>query len=344
MGSTGRSAAGVRVQFTSDANIRLSLHSLPVYRRFREEHGVDIGYRDVGYLLLVPPDRWDGHMEAVARQRRLGAPVEVLTPPEALRRVPFDPAGVAGATFGPWDGVIDPHLVTLAWVGMGREMGVAYHFSAPVRDIDAGDGVWGIRAGHRTLGAPFLVNAAGPWAGGVGRLAGLHVPVVPKRVQIFLSAPLETPHPYPMTIDTGSGVYLRSEGDRLLFGLDDPRQPPGFSEGMDWEWMEHVLVTGAKRFPWWEEMGVDRRGSWWGYYEVTPDHSPVIGFHPGAPGWIDACGFSGHGVMHAPATGTAVAELVALGEARTVPVAPFGHQRFLATAGGADDPGEENVF
>ncbi|HSG49237.1 MAG TPA: FAD-dependent oxidoreductase, partial [Longimicrobiales bacterium] len=132
MGSTGRSAAGVRVQFTAEANIRLSMHSLPVYRSFRERYGVDVGYRDIGYLLLVPPDRWDAHMAAVDLQRSLGAPVEVLAPDEALRLVPFDPAGVAGATWGPWDGIIDPHLATQAWVAMGREEGAEYRFGAAV--------------------------------------------------------------------------------------------------------------------------------------------------------------------------------------------------------------------
>lgn len=341
MGSTGRSAAGVRVQFTTEANVRLSMHSLPVWREFRDRHGVDVGYRPIGYLLLVPEARWETHLESVALQRRLGAPVEILEPRDALRFVPFATEGLGGATRGPWDGIIDPHLATGAWVEMAREAGVEFRFRSDVRGIDRrGDAWWAEGDGFR-CGAPLLVNAAGAWAGRVGELAGLQVPVVPKRVQIFLSAPVRDRRTYPLTIDTGSGVYLRSEGDRVLFGLDDDGQPPGFSEGMSWEWLEHVLVTGARRFPWWEDLGVDRRGSWWGYYEVTPDHSPVIGFHPGASGWIDACGFSGHGVMHAPATGTAVAELATLGASRTVPLEAFSHRRFADVSRGDS---EQNVF
>lgn len=344
MGSTGRSAAGVRVQFTSEANIRLSMYSLPQYRAFRDRHGVDVGYRDIGYLLLVPPERWDAHLAAVDLQRSLGAPVEVLDPEEALRWVPFSTDGVAGATWGPWDGIIDPHLATQAWVAMGRREGVQYGFGAEVRALRREGGLWRVRGEGFLHRAPILVNAAGPWAGEVGRMAGLHVPVEPKRVQIFLSAPVTDPRTYPLTIDTGLGVYLRSEGNRILFGLDDQGQPPGFTEGMDWSWMERVLLTGVERFPWWEEMGVDRTGSWWGYYEVTPDHSPLIGFHPDAPGWIDACGFSGHGVMHAPATGLAVSELAALGESRTVPVEAFRHGRFAESPPDGGPVGEGNVF
>jgi sarcosine oxidase subunit beta len=134
-------------------------------------------------------------------------------------------------------------------------------------------------------------------------------------------------------------VYLRSEGDRILFGRDDPTQPFGWSEGMEWDWLEQVLLTGVERFPWWEELGVDRRGSWWGYYGVTPDHNPIIAPHPDAHGWIDACGFSGHGVMHAPAAGLAVAEWVTDGRAGTFDLTPFAHSRFTGAG-----PGERHAF
>lgn len=341
LGSTGRSAAGVRVQFTSEANILLSLHSLPVWREFQDRHETDVGYRPIGYLLLVPEDDWDTHLQSVALQRSLGAPVEVLEPREALRYLPLSTAGLGGATFGPWDGVIDPHLATSAWVEMAREAGASFRFRSAVEGIERRSDLWVLQGDGFRHQAPMVVNATGAWAGQVGGLAGLKVPVVPKRVQIFLSAPIPDPRTYPLTIDTGSGVYLRSEGDRILFGLDDLDEPPGFSEGIDPGWLEHVLLTGVQRFPWWEELGVDRGGSWWGYYEVTPDHSPLIGPHPDHPTWIDACGFSGHGVMHAPATGLAVSELVTRGEARTVSVDAFSHRRFT---GDPPRAAERNVF
>ena len=342
MGSTGRSAAGVRVQFTTAANIGLSMYSLPVFREFEERHGFEIGYRDIGYLLLVPEERWEGHLRAVELQRGLGAPVEVLAIEEAMTRSRFDPTGLAGATFGPWDGVVDPHMVTAAWVSMGRGAGVEYRLDTPVTEVEHRGGHWVVTAGGSELWAPWVVNAAGAWSGQVAGLAGLAVPVRPKRIQIFLSAPLPGGGGYPMTIDVGSGVYMRGEGDRILFGLDNLEEGFGFTEGIEAEWMEHVLVTGSSRYPWWEDMGIDWKGSWWGYYGVTPDNSPVIGRHPDAQGWIDACGFSGHGIMHSPATGIAVAELVADGVATSVDVSPFGHERFTDQGVGAAV--EANVF
>ena len=340
MGSTGKSAAGVRVQFTTASNVRLSLYSLPVYRTFAERHGREIGYEDIGYLLLVPEGRWARHLESVELQKRLGAPVEVLDPEDARRYVDFDPAGLAGATFGPWDGVVDPHMVTLAWVQMARELGADFRMGCRVTGIESAPSGWRVTSGDEAWWCSQVVNAAGAWSGEVGKLAGLDVPVGPKRIQIFLSGPVEDDRTYPLTIDTGTGVYLRSEGDRVLFGLDNLQQAFGFTEGIDGTWLEHVLLTGVERFPWWEEMGVDLGGSWWGYYGVSPDNSPLIGFHPDADGWVDACGFSGHGIMHAPATGVAVAELVADGETSAVDVTHFGHHRFR----GKDGPVEANIF
>ena len=327
LGSTGRSAAGVRVQFTTRPNILLSMHSLPVYRTFRERHGFEVGYRDIGYLLLVPPDRWERHLESVALQHSLGAPVDVLSPDEARRYVPLATDGLAGATYGPWDGVIDPHMATHAWVAMGRAAGVDYRFNHTVTALLPGADGWRVETATESFACGHVVNAAGAWSGVVARLAGLEVPVHPKRIQIFLSGPIADERLYPLTIDLGTGVYLRSEGDRILFGLDT-HADDGFTEGVDWSWLEQVLLTGVERYPWWEDLGVDRQGSWWGYYGVTPDNSPVIGFNPGSRGWVDACGFSGHGIMHAPATGLAVSELVADGRSHTLDVTAFRHGRF----------------
>ncbi|MBT8488572.1 MAG: FAD-binding oxidoreductase [Gemmatimonadetes bacterium] len=339
MGSTGKSAAGVRVQFTTAANIRLSLHSLPVYREFAQRHDREIGYQDIGYLLLVPEERWERHLESVELQKRLGAPVEVLDPEEAQRYVDFDPTGLAGATYGPWDGVVDPHMATLAWVEMARELGTVFHMRTPVTAIAPDSPGWRVTSGDTRWSCGHVVNTAGAWSGEIGRLAGLNVPVGPKRIQIFLSGPVTDTRTYPLTIDLATGVYLRSEGDRVLFGLDNLAQDFGFTEGLDDDWLEHVLLTGVGRFPGWEEMGVDLKGSWWGYYGVSPDNSPIIGPHPDAQGWIDACGFSGHGIMHAPSTGVAVAELIADGATTTVDVEHFAHTRF-----GQDVPVEANIF
>jgi len=340
MGSTGKSAAGVRVQFTEEVNIRLSWESIQWYRQFAEAFGDDVGYRPIGYLLLVPPDHWAAHLESVALQHRLGAPVEVLALADAQQIVPFETAGLAGATYGPADGIVDPHSATLALLKLARERGVSVEFNAAVTRIQPAGSVWQVETPQGRFQAASLVNAAGSWAGDVAQLAGLSVPVQPVRRQIYVTAPLLKPQVYPLTIDVASGFYLRSEGQRVLFGRSNPEEPPGFRAGMDWDWLEQTLAAGVERFPWLEETPLDARACWWGYYEVTPDHNPVLGRMPEAQSWVNAAGFSGHGVQQAPAVGRVMAEEIVDGRAHSINIDPLRIERFEATS----HVREHNIF
>lgn len=329
-GSTGRSAAGVRGQFTSEINVRLSLESIAEYRAFEELYGASSGYRPQGYLFLVPEARWPAHQAGVRLQRRLGVPVDVLKPHEAHEIVPFDPAGVHAATYGPADGVVDPHSITMTYLRMAKERGARLRLDTPLLSARRGRGRWRVETSAGPFEAATVVNAAGAWAGRVAAAAGLTVPIEPVRRMVFVTAPLPFAHHYPLTVDVASGVYLRSEGERLLFGRSNPDETPGFVEGVDWSWLEPTLQVALERFPFLEVAGLDRRASWWGYYEVTPDHDAILGRHPDAEGWIDAAGFSGHGVQHAAMVGRLIAEEVVDGRASTLDLAPLRHDRFAA--------------
>ena len=330
LGSTGKSAAGVRVQFTEEVNIRLSWESIQEYRQFPARYGEDIGYRPIGYLLLVPPERWAAHLESVALQQRLGAPVNVLTLEEAQQFVSFETAGLAGTTHGPADGVVDPHSATLAFLKLARERGVSVHLNTPATGIRRVGSAWQVETPHGTFDAAYLLNATGSWAGATARLAGLEVPVQPVRRMVYSTAPLPWLHVYPLTIDFISGFYLRSEGPRVLFGRSNPDEPPGFTEGMDWDWFEQTLTVGAERFPWLAETQLDAQACWWGYYEVTPDHNPILGRMPGEDTWVNAAGFSGHGVQQAPAVGRVIAEEIHDGRARSIVIDPLRIERFAS--------------
>lgn len=327
-GSTGRSAAGVRVQFSSAANVQLSWDSIQEYARFRELYGTDSEYRPIGYLFLIPEAAWEEHLAGVAVQRAVGAPVEVLTPEAAQELVRFNPAGVGGATFGPSDGVVDPHGITMTYLQLARNLGAALHLETELLAAEQHAGSWRVKTNRGNFEAPVIVNAAGPWAGQVGRRAGLSVPVEPVRRMVFASAPLGCVHSWPLTIDMGTGFYFRSEGRRLLMGKSNPVEPPGFTEGIDWAWLEPTISAGLDRFPWLEDVALDQRASWWGYYEVTPDNNPILGEAEGAAGWVNACGFSGHGVQQAAAVGRAIAEEVCRSATRTVAIDEFRIERF----------------
>jgi sarcosine oxidase subunit beta len=181
-----------------------------------------------------------------------------------------------------------------------------------------------------------VVNAAGGWAGEVAALAGLHLPVVHSRRNVYASAPGALARAVPMTIDVGTGVFLRGEGSRLLFGAARPDQAAGYDVSVDWPWLEAVLGIAVERFPWLADLPLDRSACWAGTYELTPDHSGILGPHPDAPTWVDACGFSGHGLMQSPELGRLAAEQVLTGAITSLDASALGHGRLRGGAPSLD--------
>ena len=273
MGSTGRSAAGVRVQYTEEVNIRLSWESIQEYQYFQELYGEDAGYRPIGYLFLVPLERWSEHLASASLQERLGVPVNALSMSAAQRLIAFDTTGIAGVTYGPVDGIVDPHRVTLTYLRLARERGATLYVNTPLISAKRVGTVWRVETPKGIFEAEYLINATGAWAGEVAKRAGLTtpIPVQPMRRMIYMTAPTPWQHTYPLTIDLTSGFYLRSEGERILFGRSNPDEAPGFTEGMDWDWFEPTISVGLERFPWLAETKLDNNACWWGYYEVTLD-------------------------------------------------------------------------
>jgi len=330
MGSTGRSAAGVRVQYTEEVNARISWESIQEYQHFQELYGEDAGYRPIGYLFLVPPERWNEHLESVRMQERIGAPVRVLSVEDAQSLVAFETDGIAGVTYGPADGIVDPHSVTFTYLRLAKERGASIYLQTPMMSATWTGNAWRVETPGGIFEAEYLINAAGSWAGDVARRAGLEaeVPVQPVRRLVFVTTPTPWQHVYPLTIDLLSGFYLRSEGQRILFGRSNPDEPPGFTEGMDWDWFEPTISVGLERFPWMAETRLDHQACWWGFYEVTPDHNPILGRLPIVENWINVAGFSGHGVQQAPAVGRLIAEEVVLGRAQSINIDPLRITRF----------------
>lgn len=331
-GSTARSAAGVRHQFSSAVNVLMSLYSIERLKHFKEEIGADPELRQVGYLfLLSEPEAWQAYQASAAMQRRLGARVEVLTPEEAARLIPGTRTDdLLGATFGPDDGHCDPHSIALGYLSRARELGVQLLRSTPATAIRAAGGrVTAVETPGGTLSCGTLVNAAGPWAGAVGALAGLEIPVLPYRRCVYVTEPFDAiPSSSPFAVDVASGFYMRKEHDNVLFGMSNHAEPPGYNLTVDWEWLDSVLEAGLARFPLLERAGLAEKLCWAGAYEITPDNMPILGRHPDLAGYVDASGFSGHGIMHAPATGMLMAEEILDGRAHTIDIDELRITRF----------------
>lgn len=325
MHSTARSAAGVRVQFGREANIRLSWESIQEFRS--DEWISETEYRPQGYLFLVPDSASAAHLTGVDLQRSIGAPVEVLSVDDAQRYVSFNTDGISVVTYGPADGIIDPHRTTMAYVRRAREHGAEFHFGQHIVAARYTD-VWNLSTPNAKYQAPIVVNAAGAWAGQVALMGGFSFPVTPAKRSIYTTAPMPTGHSYPLTIDVDTGFYFRSEGERIIFGRSNPNEPAGFTEGVDYVWLDDTLEAGLHRFPWLADAQLDRKASWWGYYEMTPDDNPILGFMPGVEGWVNAAGFSGHGVQQAAAVARVLTEEISTGRATSIDIDSLRYERF----------------
>ena len=342
-GSTARSAAGVRHQFANEVNIRLSKYSIERLKRFTEEVGGDAGLKQIGYLLLVSePNRWEPYRQSVALQNSLGVPSRILTPADILALMPYTSVdALLGATYCAQDGHCDPHGIATGYLAAARRRGVELRRATPAVGIRReGTRVVAVETPSGSVACDVVVNAAGPWSGKVGALAGIQVPVQPYRRCIYMTEPMPSIPVFPFTIDTASGFYMRKEGDKLLIGATNESEPPGEKLAVDWDWLETVLERGAQRFPFLAKAGIARRNCWAGLYENTPDHIPILGRHPDVTNYVDASGFSGHGVMHSPATGMLIAEEVLDGRAHTINIDNLRITRFQSATTGA----EANVY
>jgi sarcosine oxidase subunit beta len=328
--STAKCAGGVRAHFDTEINCRMSMLSLPAFERFEEETGYSADYRKIGYLFVLNKEQ---DVAAFRRQmdmhRALGIRTEWLSGDEIRRQLPmmnFEDA--IGGLYGPDDGLADNGSVVQGYVSAASKLGVRCLTGAEVIGVETEGGrVKAVLTGRGRIETPLLVNAAGAWAGEIGRLAGLEIPVQPVKRQIFTTAPTpEIPTDFTFVIEFGTGLYFHREGPGLLSGMSRVDQPPSFDQTVDEDWELTHLETAAFRMPLMERTGIARR--WAGLYEVTPDHHAIIGPVETLEGFYMNAGFSGHGFMHSPAAGLLAAEEIIHGQASTVDISSLRLERY----------------
>jgi sarcosine oxidase subunit beta len=353
--ATGRNAGGVRHQFSHEANVRLSLESIALLERFEEEVGHPVDLHQDGYLfLLSTPDSVAAFERNVAMQRRLGVQVDWLDAAEARNLAPgIDPEGVLAATFCARDGIADPSGVTLGFAGAARALGARIRTDAAVTGIGtAGGRITTVETTRGSVATGVVVDAAGPWASDIGRMAGVAVPIEPLRRHIFVAEPPSSagwlldgaptaPASRVMVIDFETTFYFHREGANLLFGMGDPAEPFGYDQEVDWDVLEKIAPVAARRLPVLEDAPIAH--AWAGLYEMSPDAMPILGPAGGLDGFHLIGGFSGHGFQHAPAAGRIVADLIA-GRDPGADLSPFSFERFSEVEGQVGAAaGEANV-
>ncbi len=334
--ATTLSAASIRQQFSTPENIRMSRFGLDFLKSLDDRFGSDsdVAFREGGYLLLAP-DAGRGVLEANhAVQRAEGADVVLLEPDALSRRFPWlSTAGVSLGSLGlSGEGWFDAHALLQLMRAGARRAGVEY-VEGKVTAIDSADGhIEAVRLGDGTrIGCGILVNAAGPQAGHVTRLAGLALPVGPRKRSVFVFRCRETVGPMPLMVDT-SGAWVRPEGEVFITGISPPETEDPETENLDVDYSlfdEIIWPALAERVPAFEAIKMER--AWAGHYDYNSlDQNAIIGPHPEVANLIFANGFSGHGLQQAPAAGRAVAELIVHGKYETLDLAVFGYERIAA--------------
>ncbi len=328
-GATGRCAGGVRYQFSTEINIKLSLESLPMLERFKEEIGQDIDYRQCGYLILCTNERdYVAFQHNVTLQNSLGVGTQWLDGDEVRKRLPlFHLEDALGATFHQRDGLVDPNSVVNGYISAAARLGGKSFNNVEVTGIKVENGkITGVETNQGHVATPLVLNAAGPWAGLIGKMAGVDIPITALRRQMFTTTPLpEIPADLPFVIDFAQSLYFHREGEGLLIGMSNPNEKHGFDQNVDEDFELVNLEAAIARLPLVEKAGMVSH--WAGLYEVTPDAHPFFGRTP-VEGFLVVGGFSGHGFMHGPVAGKLMSELILDGEFRTLDVSMLDLARF----------------
>ena len=328
-GATGRCAGGVRYQFSTEINVRLSQASLPMIERFKDEIGQDVNYRQCGYLLVATNEKDEAAFKRnVELQNRLGVGTVLMSGDEIRARVPMMKfADALAGTFNQKDGLVDPNSVVMGYIGAAQRLGAKAVSRAEVTGIHvSGNQVEAVETAAGSIKTRTVLNAAGPWVGVVGEMTGVRIPIVPVRRQMFTTTPMpEVPDDFPFVIDFAQSLYFHCEGDGLLVGMSNPDQSPGFDQNVDEDFELTNMEAAAARLPLLERAG--RVSHWAGLYEVTPDAHPIFGKTP-VDGFYLVGGFSGHGFMHGPVAGKLMTELILDGAYKTVDVATLDLARF----------------
>ena len=332
---------GIRQQFSSTVNIRLAQYGTRFYAEFDRAmrvpgHAPRADFRRRGYLFLVDEAASDRFAARLERQRRLGARVERLEVDDIRAMAPdLRLDDIRFGVFGPDDGYGEPREVLAGFRAAANAAGARY-VAAEVVDLmrRAGRVAGVVLDDGERMAADVVVNAAGPFARRLAAMAGLDLPVEPVRQHLFRCAlPARLPYRLPMVVDP-SGVHWRHDDtggrpgpDRLVVACTKLDEPPGENFACDHaRWESDFRPPLQARMP--GLAPIEMIEGWAGLYAMTPDHNPLLGEHPAAPGLVLANGYSGHGLMIAPAVGKVLSELIRLGRTETVDVGPFAPDRF----------------
>lgn len=327
-GSSAKPLGGVRAAFSDPGNIVLGQRSLEVFEQFEDDHGADIGLQQVGYLFLARAEDELAALESSARvQRSYGNEVRLISPSEAVQINPFlNAEALVGAAFTPRDGYVQPSKVIAALSGVTAAHGVTFYEHTEVLGLDPHGEAVHVRTNRGEFVADTVVIAAGAWSTPLGAQLGVHLPIEPVRRQIGFTPQQKHAHPtIPFTLDLSTTLYFHNHRNGLLLGISNPEQP-GFQREFSYNWTADFDRAAATIAP--SLVGQPLDAGWAGLYENTPDHNAMIGRDERLPSVLYATGFSGHGLLQAPAVGELVRDIY-FGRESFIDPTPFSASRFV---------------
>lgn len=335
-GSTGRATGGYRAQYSSDINVRLSLLAREALRRFSEDTGADPGYRPVGYLWVAQsPEEYADLVRAQTIQHQAGLnEAHLLDAQGVYQKNPFvRKDGIVGGAFCQSDGVIRPLQILLGYIEAAKRNGARFTYDTRVTGFErACDGRIHtvLTSNGLTIETNAVVDAGGAWAREIAQYAGIDLPVVPLRRQVALTEPTtRLPDDMPLTIFMDNGFHLRVRDGRVMLLWPTPgKTENAFDTTVDNAWLEEIARLAAERIPCLRDVRIEKQLAWAGLYEMSPDKHAILGPAPGCPNLYLVNGSSGHGVMHSPALGKLLAEIIVDGKTSSLDTFALRPSRF----------------
>jgi Glycine/D-amino acid oxidases (deaminating) len=315
-GSNKRAIGGIRATHSDPAKIRLCLRSLELFSTWRDSFGEDIEWYKGGYSFVAYQEKEEQTLkQLLAIQKSLGLNIDWLDKAQLLKVVPdLNPDGLIGGTLSPDDGSISPLLAIHSFYNQAINFNAEFIFNEPVTEIIISHGkIAGVKTGKAFYSAGVVMNAAGPWANQIGKLAGLNIPVFPESHEAAITESVAR-FLYPMIVDTrqneGSTNYYFYQHltGQILFCLTPNPPIPGFDTRETSSFLPAVARRMVEIMPRLKNVRVRR--TWRGLYPMTPDGSPVVGWVDEIPGYLLAVGMCGQGLMLGPGIGELLTRLI----------------------------------
>ena len=334
-GDTAKSCAIVRTHYSNPLTCKMAMIGRDILADFKARVGGDSGFKRCGYLIFSGPGMLASFENNIALQRQAGAEAELIDARQALEIHPkLIPGRIAGAAFEPSSGYADPHLTTMAYADAARRLGAEIRQGVAVHRLvgNTEHAVSGVETGQGVISAPHVVLAAGVWTNVLTATVGVRYPyeTTNHKVVHFSFDEDYSADRYPVVRDLSGVCYNRPHDGGMLFGDSDRGEDVPDADHVDETLARdaagHFLRNFANCF-----QGLDGTritSHWAGRYDISPDSNPLIGGFPGKDGLIAVCGLSGGGFKLAPCIGRMVAEHIAHGESRILPMEPYLPTRF----------------